>query len=37
VGCIGNLVWIEIHRDELMEDWKLATEGKEIFKIRPLE
>ncbi len=29
--------WIEIHRDELMEDWKLATEGKEIFKIRPLE
>jgi hypothetical protein len=29
--------WIEIHRDELMADWKLATEGKETFKIRPLE
>jgi hypothetical protein len=29
--------WIEIHRDELMADWKLATEGKETFKIKPLE
>ncbi|MDP3912736.1 MAG: DUF4160 domain-containing protein [Bacteroidota bacterium] len=29
--------WIEIHRDELMADWKLATEGEETFKIKPLE
>jgi hypothetical protein len=29
--------WIEIHRDELMDDWKLASEGKETFKIKPLE
>lgn len=29
--------WIEIHRDELMADWKLATEGKETFKIKPLK
>ncbi len=28
--------WIEIHRDELMADWKLATEGQKIFKIDPL-
>ena len=29
--------WIEIHQDELMADWKLATEGMETFKIKPLE
>lgn len=29
--------WIEIHRDELMADWKLASEGMETFKIKPLE
>ena len=29
--------WIEIHRDELLADWKLATEGKEVFKINPLQ
>ena len=29
--------WIELHRDELMADWKLATEGGEIFKIDPLK
>ena len=28
--------WIEIHNDELMADWKLATEGHELFKIEPL-
>ena len=28
--------WIEIHKDELMADWKLATEGHELFKIEPL-
>ena len=29
--------WIEIHRDELLADWKLAAEGKEVFKINPLQ
>lgn len=29
--------WIEIHEDELMADWKLAVEGKEVFKINPLQ
>lgn len=28
--------WVEIHRDELMADWKLATEGQKVFKINPL-
>lgn len=28
--------WIEIHRDELMADWKLAVEGQKVFKIDPL-
>ena len=29
--------WIEIHQDELMADWELATSGKEVFKIDPLK
>ena len=28
--------WIEIHRDELLADWKLACEGQPLFKIEPL-
>ena len=28
--------WIEIHKEELMADWKLASSGQEIFKIAPL-
>lgn len=28
--------WIEIHKDELVADWELASSGKEIFKIDPL-
>lgn len=28
--------WIEIHREELMADWKLAIEGQSIFQIEPL-
>ena len=28
--------WIEIHRDDLMADWKLAVEGQKVFKIEPL-
>lgn len=29
--------WIEIHRDELMADWELASKGENIFKIEPLK
>ncbi|MBM3857484.1 MAG: DUF4160 domain-containing protein [Verrucomicrobia bacterium] len=29
--------WIEIHKEELMADWKLAISGQEIFKIAPLK
>ena len=29
--------WIEIHRDEIMADWELASEGNEIYKIEPLK
>ncbi len=29
--------WIEIHQDELMANWKLASEGQSIFKIDPLK
>jgi len=30
------LEWAFIHREELLEDWKLASEMKEIKKIEPL-
>ncbi len=29
--------WIEIHQDELLADWKLASEGQSIFQIDPLK
>ena len=29
--------WIEIHKDELMADWELATQGEQLFKIDPLK
>ncbi|MBI4743672.1 MAG: DUF4160 domain-containing protein [Actinobacteria bacterium] len=29
--------WIDFHIDELNEDWTLASTGKEIKKIDPLE
>ncbi|MBI5875258.1 MAG: DUF4160 domain-containing protein [Deltaproteobacteria bacterium] len=29
--------WIEIHKDELMADWKLAVEGQQPFRIEPLK
>jgi hypothetical protein len=28
--------WIEIHREDLLVDWKLAVAGEPIFKIDPL-
>ena len=29
--------WIEIHQDELMADWELASQGQSVFKIEPLK
>lgn len=29
--------WIEIHREELMANWKLLDEGEQSFKIEPLK
>ena len=29
--------WIEIHREELLADWRLAVIGEEVFKIEPLK
>ena len=29
--------WIEIHKEDLMADWRLATEGESVFKIAPLK
>lgn len=29
--------WIEIHKDELMADWELASKGETVFKIDPLK
>jgi hypothetical protein len=31
------LEWYELHKDELLEDWKLASGGKPLKKISPLE
>lgn len=28
--------WIEIHKDELLADWKLAVSGNPVFKIEAL-
>ncbi len=28
--------WVEIHKQELMDDWKKASIGKPISKIEPL-
>jgi hypothetical protein len=28
--------WIEIHQDELMANWELASQGQSVFKIEPL-
>jgi shikimate kinase len=29
--------WVEIHQDEIMADWLLASQGESIFKIDPLK
>lgn len=28
--------WVEIHQEELMANWELASNGHQIFKITPL-
>jgi len=28
--------WIEIHKEDLMANWKLAVSGEPVFKIDPL-
>jgi hypothetical protein len=33
----GSILGISLHRDELLEDWRLASEMKEIKKIEPLK
>jgi hypothetical protein len=30
------MAWIELHRDELMADWDLASRGELPFRIEPL-
>ena len=36
---ILNLVlkWIDLHRDELMENWENAQKGLELTKLEPLK
>lgn len=29
--------WIEIHGEELMADWSLAVQGRDLFRIDPLK
>ena len=29
--------WIEIHQDELIADWELASQGETVFRIDPLK
>jgi len=31
------LEWLALHRDELLEDWRLTQERKPLNKIEPLE
>jgi hypothetical protein len=28
--------WLEIHKEELLANWKLAINGESVFKIEPL-
>jgi hypothetical protein len=30
------LAWNELHCDELMQNWELAKEGKQLLRIEPL-
>jgi hypothetical protein len=31
------LAWMDIHKDELMANWKLAISGQTVFKIEALK
>ena len=31
------LAWVEIHKDELLADWKLCQNGEKPFSIEPLK
>lgn len=31
------IAWVEIHKEALMADWKLAVEGSSVFKIEALK
>ncbi|HPI18881.1 MAG TPA: DUF4160 domain-containing protein [Candidatus Kapabacteria bacterium] len=31
------IAWIEIHKDELMANWELASKGNSVFQIEPLK
>lgn len=31
------LAWVEIHKEELLANWRLAIEGQQAFKIEPLK
>jgi len=31
------LAWAELHKEELMADWRLVMNGEEPFKIQPLQ
>lgn len=31
------IAWIEIHKEELMANWELASKGESVFKIEPLK
>jgi hypothetical protein len=31
------LAWMEIHKEELIADWKLCQNGEKPFKIKPLK
>lgn len=31
------LAWIEIHREDLLADWRLAVSGQDPLPIKPLE
>jgi hypothetical protein len=36
--ALGHVLeWYELHKDELLEDWELARQSKQLKKIQPLE
>ena len=36
--ALGLVVeWANIHKNELMENWKMAVENKSLFQIEPLK